>query len=90
MFVYVFEPHNASYLAGGGVVVVAESYERAVELATVELEKSTDSVHFSKENSEEEGAEFRRRYVDLWILKDAIPTNADQTERVVICNYNYN
>lgn len=92
MKIFIFEPHNWSF-CGGGIVIIASSYEEAVELIVKETYDPNISYieqQFKKEYFAKDVSEFKDidRDWDNWLLTHVIETS-EEKQRLVMVNFNY-
>ncbi len=92
MKIFIFEPYKWEY-CGGGIVVIASSYEEAVELIgkeTYDPNTSYVDQDFKKEYFAKDESEFKdidRRW-NTWVLTHEIETT-EVKQRIAMINYNY-
>lgn len=89
MKIFIFEPYKWDY-CGGGIVVIASSYEKAVEIIVKETYNPNFSQQFKKEYFAEDEHDFDGvdRQWDTWLLTHEIETT-EVKQRIVMINFNY-
>ena len=86
---FIFEPYNWSY-CGGAIIVVADTFEKAVILAKESCENGDyeDDEEYEGIFSQEKD-DFEKDSWDQWLLTEKFVVIDHREARVVVNNWNY-